>query len=504
MKQVIASILVFVVIALGFLVLAKWPILKPGARVSQVALCKEHGLPPATCPFCNPSLVEKGGICEEHGVPEALCTKCNPLLIPAFQKSGDWCKEHGVPESQCFLCNPDLAKKWKKPEKALKQVSSSIVLEEIPRSLRRPNPGCAKERLRIRFASLDTAEEAGIVAVPVERKDVTETVSCNGQVSFDLNRMTKVSSRVGGILREIRKHPGDYVSAGETVAIVDCPDVARYRGEYLEARERLRYLSREGERQKALFKEEITSGRALQEALSREKEARIHLDSVRQQLLLLGLSAAQVKALEGKNSFSARVPVVSTSGGIVVERLASQGETVEIGRPLLSLAELSTMWVNLDVRESDLPRVAEGQRVSFQVDGMPGRTFFGVVTRISPQADRRTRTLKVRAEMENRDGLLRDGMYGKGIIRIREEGPVVLVPRESVQWEGCCNVVFEQLREDLYVPRKVTLRGEAGNYLIVERGIRPGARIATQGSFLLKTEILKGSIGAGCCDVEER
>ena len=126
----------------------------------------------------------------------------------------------------------------------------------------------------------------------------------------------------------------------------------------------------------------------------------------------------------------------------------------------------------------------------------------GRVTWVSSHVDRRTRTLKVRAEFINANGLLRAGMFAKAIVTIRKPEPVLLIPKEAVQWDGCCNVVFIRRSDVLFEPRKVLLDYETETAFVAAEGVREGDTVVTTGSFLLKTEILKGSIGAGCCPVD--
>ena len=115
--------------------------------------------------------------------------------------------------------------------------------------------------------------------------------------------------------------------------------------------------------------------------------------------------------------------------------------------------------------------------------------------------DHTTRTLKARAELDNPNGLLRANMFGRAVVTIRDSQLMVVVPKSAVQWEGCCNVVFVRKSDQLFLPRKVRLGYSTDDYYEVLEGVNPGDEIVTQGSFLLKTEILKGSIGQGCCEV---
>jgi len=122
------------------------------------------------------------------------------------------------------------------------------------------------------------------------------------------------------------------------------------------------------------------------------------------------------------------------------------------------------------------------------------------VTWIDTEVNAITRTIGVRAEAENRGGLLRARMFGRGEIQVREPHGALVVPRDALQWEGASFIVFVQKHSDEYEPRRV-LTGRSGGPLIelAWADLRPGERVVTTGSFLLKTEIQKGSIGAGCC-----
>jgi cobalt-zinc-cadmium efflux system membrane fusion protein len=98
--------------------------------------------------------------------------------------------------------------------------------------------------------------------------------------------------------------------------------------------------------------------------------------------------------------------------------------------------------------------------------------------------------------------MLRANMFGQAQVAVRTNENAMLVSQEAVQWDGCCNVVFVRHTDTIYQPYQVTLGYEHDGYYVVERGLPAGESVVTQGSFLLKTEILKGSIGAGCCEVD--
>lgn len=234
------------------------------------------------------------------------------------------------------------------------------------------------------------------------------------------------------------------------------------------------------------------------------KVGKSELDAVGRELHILGLNESQLAAIgsESGAAFS-RYELRSPAAGRIVERHAVVGEVVEQRDALYAVADLSTMWAMMDLRESDLTLARVGLPVLFTVDGLPGHAFDGFISWISNTVDDRTRTVKVRARLPNESGLLRANMFGLARIIVRENDNVVSVPTEAVQTDGCCQLVFVKQDETLYTPRKVSLGASANGHVEILAGLASGESVVTVGSFLMKTEILKSNIGAGCCDVEQ-
>ena len=197
-----------------------------------------------------------------------------------------------------------------------------------------------------------------------------------------------------------------------------------------------------------------------------------------------------------------RYELRSPAAGRIVKRRAVVGEVVEQRDALYTVTDLSTMWLMMDLRERDLVQVRVGLPVLFTVDGLPGHAFDGIVSWISNTVDDRTRTVKVRANVPNERGLLRANMFGLARIIVHDNDEVVSIPSEAVQTDGCCQLVFVKQDETLFEPRKVSLGASADGYVEILAGLALGESVVTVGSFLMKTEILKSNIGAGCCDVK--
>jgi cobalt-zinc-cadmium efflux system membrane fusion protein len=160
------------------------------------------------------------------------------------------------------------------------------------------------------------------------------------------------------------------------------------------------------------------------------------------------------------------------------------------------------MWAEIDIPEGDAALVAVGQRVSVWVESLEGRLFEGALVGVSPEVDPHTRTVRARALLANPDGALRANLLARARVATSRPRLSVLVPREAVQRAYGTRIVFVRLADDLYETRRVALGLAENGVVEVVAGVRPGERVVTEGSFLLKTETLKGSIGAGCCEVE--
>jgi len=461
--------------------------------------CAAHGMGEAECPFCHPNLVAALGPCREHGVPEALCWVCKPQLVAAFQRQGDWCAEHARPESLCEICHPGRASASSKPA-----TIEAMPAADLPRSQRAPSVICTTAQNLVRLASADAVRSAGFEFSRVERRPISQSIACNAEILYDGNRFARVAPRVSGVVHEVVKDVGARVAAGDVLAIVDSPELATARAEYLQALELVALREQSHQATHELVQKGIAGRQEDLEAESKLAEARISLSRTVQQLRTLGLSQADIDRLASTHDTSPLLAVTAPFAGEVVERSAVVGETANALRPLFAIADPQRMWANLDLYDSDIADIAVGQPVVITIDGLRGESFGGKITWISREIDPKTRTLHVRAELENLNGFLRANMFGRAAITIHERAPLLVVPVAAVQWDGCCNIAFVRSSDVVFEPRKLRLGREFGGYYEVKDGLAEGDVVVTQGSFMLKTEIMKSSIGAGCCETGVR
>lgn len=366
-----------------------------------------------------------------------------------------------------------------------------------------PSMTCSTSSNPIVLSSAIASQVAGFDYTTVQSAPLDRTIERNVQIAYNANRYARLSSRAPGVVTEVLKDLGEAISAGDVLAVVDSSELGTAKAELLQANETVKLWEANAKREHELLEKGVGIERELLEAETRLAEARISVIKARQRLKTLGLSDAQIENVSQDGDTSSLLSVTASFDGIVVDRTAVVGEVVQSGEPLLSIADTSVMWAMVDLATSDSLVVRVEQSATVLIDGLLGQTFQGTLTWISTQIDPKTRTLKARIELDNEDGLLKANMFGRAQIHAGDNRAALSVPKDAVQWEGCCNVAF--VRTDVdglhYQPVRLKLAFDAGDRYEVQSGLKAGDVVVTRGSFILKNEILKNSVGAGCCEV---
>ena len=459
--------------------------------------------------------------CEEHGVPEADCIACNADLMPKGTLYG-WCKQHGVHE--CVLHHPELAQLSKVAR--ISQADRDRAARAIAlRPRTRNDPNCKVHLRRIQFPSSAAVDKAGIDINLVDRGRVVESVSATGEIIYDPTLVVRLASRAKGPVWRVEKHVGDQVKKGDVLAIVDAAEVGRTKAELFQAVVQLNLQAKIYKRLADL--DTVVAGRRILEAETAVAQAEVAVrkaiqtlvnfglpityrnvvqspsEGLRQRLQFLGLPPAIVRNLDPSATTSNLIPVVAPRDGIVVERDVVAGEVIDTTKTLFTVADTSRMWLVLSVPLEEATYVAVGQTVVFRSDGSD-HTDTGPLTWMSTEVDSKTRTVRVRAELLNEDGHLRNETFGVGEIVLREEEDTIVVPSSAIHWEGCCYVAFVRdkdfMQDEAYKvfhTRSVRPGVVAGDHTEVIAGLLPGEVIVTKGSAVLRAELLKGDLGAG-------
>jgi cobalt-zinc-cadmium efflux system membrane fusion protein len=427
--------------------------------------------PQASAPGAVAAAAVAEDMCAEHGVLEVICTQCHAQLIPVFRAKGDWCPEHGFPMSVCPIHHPERGGRPAAP----------VALDEAPAS-----------GTKVRFRTLQAAKDAGIETVPASAGMEGAGVVATATLLADASHMAVVNPRAASVVRSIRADLGSRVARGAPLAILESAAVGEDRARLQAATARASVAEASYQREKDLYEKGVSALREVQEAEREWTSAKAEVAAASGALGMIGTAAGPA------GTYELRAPIAGT----VTRRTATVGTLVDIDDVLFEIVDTATLWAEIDVPEAQVPRVRPGQRVVLRVDGLPGREFHGTIQFVSPSIDPQTRTAKARAALSNRDGVLRANMFARAVISDDANRAAVLVPRSAVQDAKGVEIVFVQLAVDSYEARRVRTTPAGNNMVAVTADIRPGDRIVTTGSFLLKTETLKESIGAGCCEVE--
>ena len=439
--------------------------------------------------------------CYEHSVPESVCTQCHPTLIAGFKESGDWCAGHDLPESHCRLCNPGITFPQ---EEILRTRSLELAENEIEIDLYfRPNASvCATDGALIQFASVGTADRAGLKVQAVRSAKLESTLEAPAETVFDETAATVVTSTVPALVSRWLVAPGDLVREGDVLAILKSADIAPLKSSLIAARAAYEVELKESVRHRDLAEREMISEADLDRQTALTEQARAEVVAAEGLLLAAGLNQADVDEITNHTCLSNQFALRASASGMVVQRVAQLGELLEAGRAFATIADPTSMWIEARLTEEQMRQVRLGDHLTFSSDGAGINRVGGQIIWMAQFLDPHTRTGTVRARVMDPDHDLRAGEFGRARLVRSGTDEVALVPKDAVQWEGCCNVVFVKETPQRYRPRKVALHGGDGPYYQVIDGVRPGEEVVVDGAFLLKTELKKSSIGAGCCGLD--
>jgi cobalt-zinc-cadmium efflux system membrane fusion protein len=333
----------------------------------------------------------------------------------------------------------------------------------------------------------EAVERAGIRLTPVSTEATNDRLRLPGVVEPNGYRQVSVTPLVSGRVLRMSAQLGDRVKRGQPLAQVYSPELAEARTKYIAARAMLDAHDRELQRTEKLVEIGAASRQEL-ERIHAEHAAQIaELESARSRLQLLGADADQAAA-NAETGPTVNVP--SPIDGVVTERFANPGLNVDPGTKLLTIVDLSNVWVIADVYERDLHRVREGVRATVTTNAYSDRSFEGTISYIDPQLNTGTRTAKVRIEVANPRGELRLGMYTDVAIAVGGASSVLSVPKGAIQNIGDRQVVYLPVPEApaKFIEREVRVGRSSGDILEVLSGLAAGDSVVSTGSFFVRAE----------------
>jgi len=318
---------------------------------------------------------------------------------------------------------------------------------------------------------------ANVATMEAKRSALNKEINAVGIVQFDQSRQAKVTAWIAGRIDRLHVSTvGAFVSRDRPVAEVYSPDLVATQQEYL-----LAVKSRD-----QLKNSPIPSVSGSGEGL---------VASARQRLMLFGVKESQIAELEKAGKPNIRLPIYTPLSGVVIEKMVQQGQYVNTGDVLFNIADLSRVWVEVEVYENEFPNIHVGQQVEIRSQSFPGRPFSGRIAYIYPFLDPKTRTVKARVEMANPGMKLKPDMFVNAVIKV-PLGSAIVVPVTAVIDTGTRRVVWVESQPGMFEPRDVQVGQQSDDRVQILAGVNPGDKVAVSGAYLIDSESqLKGGGG---------
>jgi len=333
----------------------------------------------------------------------------------------------------------------------------------------------AKNQIRI---STEKVQKLGVRTEAATMRDLSRAVRAVGRFQLDERRIASVTAKFDGYIEKLYVNAtGQPVRRGQALMEIYSPELVAAQEEYLIA-----WRGRQSLKQGT---EDAQSGVG---QLAESALKRLHNWDI---------SEVQLQRLQQEGKSTRTLTLYSPASGVVLEKTALQGLRFMAGEPLFKIADLSAVWLIVDVFEQDLAQVAVGQKAKIRVDAYPDREFNGRVAYLYPMVNPETRTAQVRIELTNPGGQLRPDMFANVELATGAgKAAVLTVPDSAVIDSGVRQIVLVQLADGLFEPREVKLGRRGDGYVEVMAGVADGESVVVRANFLIDAESnLKAAIG---------
>ncbi len=315
-------------------------------------------------------------------------------------------------------------------------------------------------------------ENSRIKIEKVERRKFSDSIKVTGEVSFNYKRVFNITPLFSGIVREIYVFDGDRVKKGERVAGIFSKDFLSAQSDYLLIMKR--------------YKRAIEKGDKEEETLSLKM-----LNAAREKLKIMGLDENEIDTLSEKGEIFPLLFIKSPLNGAVIESNAIAGGTFTEGTILFKIADIENLWVNINIYEKDLYKIEPGSHVIVKIPSYPDKEFKGRLELIGDVLNKETRTVKGRVVVSDRTGSLKPGMFVEALIENKKSIEILSIPESAViKMEGK-NFVFVLAGENTFQLKEVELGKSMEGFIEVIKGLKEGESIVSEGSFILKSHLLR-------------
>lgn len=377
-------------------------------------------------------------------------------------EAGEFCEEHRMLESEDALCNPDL------------------IVPLLP-----------GQGVMVRLGTPEAAARAGVATVLPQKVASASGPVFPAQTVYSRSGLAQVAALTSGVVQRLHVDVGAAVVKGQILAEIASTDVSSARAELSTAQSRLNLAGTALRREEQLFAKGISAQQELEQVRSEQEAAVVTLEQARQRLVLYGA---------GAKGGGATVALRSPLTGIVAERNVVAGQSILPETSLFTVVNLTSMGIELSLPADRIALAKVGAPIEALFDGMEGERFTGKIVQIAPALDGQTRLLKVLAEVENPQQLLKGGLFGQVRLLGAVAGEALEIPANAVQMIDGKPFVFIEREADLFELRRIAVGPRRGKSILIEAGLKADEKVVATQGFALKSEVLKSRLGASCAD----
>ena len=314
-----------------------------------------------------------------------------------------------------------------------------------------------------------------------------EELRTSGRIDFNERFLSRIGANVTGRVSEILAVPGQIVKQGDILAKITSTELTQSQLAYLKAKSASQLADQAANRAKILYKEDVIALAELQRREAESSSAKAEFRAANDQLRVQGMDQASIDKLAKSGVIESINNVIATIPGEIVERKINKGQVVQPSDALFTVADLDTLWAISEVPESNAYLIRKGQKASVIIPALRNQDIEGVIAHVDSIVNPQTRTVVVRMELPNHDGLIKPGMLATMLI---ESQPVdrLVIPGSAVVREDNHDHVFVKLDDELYRMVPVKLGPEGKGFRPVISGLKDGQEIAIQGAYHLNTE----------------
>ena len=349
-----------------------------------------------------------------------------------------------------------------------------------------------------RSPTIKSVQDPNIVIVNADlRKMITdgniytgsfvEELRASGRIDFNELFLSRIGANVTGRVSEILGVPGQVVKQGDILAKITSTELTQSQLAYLKAKSASQLADQAANRARILYKEDVIALAELQRRESEASSAKAEFRAANDQLRVQGMDQPSIDRLAKSGVIESTNNVIATIPGEIVERRINKGQVVQPAEALFTVADLSSLWAISEIPESNAYLIHKGQKIALIIPALRNTEVEGVVAHVDSIVNPQTRTVVVRMEVPNKDGLIKPGMLATMMI---ESQPTerLLVPVGAVIRQDNHDHVFVREDEDTYRMVAVKLGPEGKGYRPVISGLKEGQEIAVNGAFHLNAE----------------